>query len=258
MIRRMFTNRAMAYACAIGSLLFTSAASATLLVDFKPQPTGDQPEVVFGSVGPSAPALRAGPGSQANGDGHLPLAGQTPGGLAIETPYAVSGLIAGKVANPGGTTSFYDVALILTGLQVSAPAGANGSLVYQALGAGQFQLVSTDGATVLLNGQIDDAVILSSGQGEGTVLSAHVHYLGGAIFAALVQAEGLGNPQSLPGEFSWSLLNMQAAPPMNQPGAYLPEFTADVVGQFGVTIPEPATLGLLALSTLPLLRRRFA
>jgi hypothetical protein len=256
MSMRVFANRVMACGCAIASLFCASVAYGGLLVDFKPQPTSDLPELVFGSVGPLAPALRAGPGSQGNGDGTLLPANQTPGGLMIETPYAVPGLMDGKVANPDGTASFYDVTLSLTGLAVSAPAGGSGSLVYQPLGSGQFELTSTDGKAVLLNGYVSDAVIISSTQGQGTVLSAHIQYWGGEIFKALTQAEGLGNPKSLPGELSWSLLNMQAAPPMDLPGAYMPEFTADTVGQFSVTVPEPASLGLLAIGVLALLRRR--
>lgn len=256
MITRAFTNRVMACSCAIACLFCASLAYGDLLVDFKPQPTSDLPELVFGSVGPQAPYLRAGPGSQGNGDGTLSPANQTPGGLMAETPYAVPGFIIGSVANPSGTTSFYDVTLSLTGLAVAAPAGASGGLVYQLLGMGDFQLVCTDGKTVLLSGQIEDAVIISSTQGQGTVLSAHVQYWGGEIFKALTKAEGLGDPKSLPGELSWSLLNMKAAPAMDLPGGYMPEFTADAVGQFSVTVPEPAGLGLLAIGALVLLRRR--
>jgi len=260
MIRRGFRTAAPAAAVVTTLSLWATYTHGTLLLNFKPVPLSADPELAFMGVGPLAPALRDAAGSHGNGDGNLPLNQQTAPGLLVDTPLTIPGSIDGKVPNPNATTSFRDVTLSLTGLEQSGPAYPAGAMLGQLLQSGTFTLMSTSGPagtpqTLLLTGTIDNALVLTNLQGSGLVLSADVHYTGGVIYNAAAATLGIKNMPPIAGELSWTLLNMIATPPHASPGTYMPEFTADVNGQFSY-VPEPSVLWMFALSAAGLLRRR--
>jgi hypothetical protein len=192
------------------------------------------------------------------------------GGLDINTPFNIDlGLAyAASVSHPGeGTTTFSDVTLVISNLYASGAAnvialipGGGSDYVIQALTPGHFKLLSHDpdgfGPTqkvTLLEGDITSAFITGfKNAGSGNV-SGNVTYTGGVIKDALVLANGgLVN-----GEMSWSLLNLN--PVLSTTGGASPilnNFVGDLLPQFDAQIPEPATLGVLALGTMGFLARR--
>ena len=256
------TSSNVAMAIAAAALLACAGVSqaSLLLADFAPAPAPIAPGLLYMGAGPALPSLQPGPASIGNGDGNLPLDQETPGGLLVRTPLPVAGISPGQFGLPQGWTGFRDVTLGLSGLMQDGPAVPAGNLLAQALARGTFELVATHGpgdapTTLLLTGSIDHAAILSTTKGQGSVLSADVHYDGGVLYNSLAQSLGIKGGPPIPGEMSWSLLNMNPAPLLAGPVPFMPDFTADLIGQFSY-IPEPSSLCLFAIATAGLMRRR--
>lgn len=253
---------------AVAALGFSAASQAALLVDFKPIPTDDKIELIYDAVpsGGLARELYAGAGAQ--GDGSF----ASTGGLTIEaagfpglTPVD-PGLIA-SVQFESTSTLFHDVTLVLSNLKEDKVAGLSetpifgvGTLYTQPLEDGDFELWSWNNPSdanpseLLLKGTIANAVISGlAGAPSGAVLSAQVTYTGGLIHAELVKKGGTTS-----GDLSWSLLDITpkiqkvaGTPPL------LGDFVANATGQFSSpAIPEPASIGLLAISMVGLAARR--
>jgi len=209
-----------------------------------------------------------------SGDGELPVEDQEVPGLQITTPFAISG--PGSVPNPGtGTTTFYDVSLTITPLgAVGDPSAMFGLFVVQKLSSGAFEIWSTDpdnspneveDPTLLLKGDITSASIAGIiGSDTGAVLSASIIYTDGLIYDAIVaEAVAAGwQYDDIIGEFSWSLLDIDAPLAVDNPmdPDFLKPFVANGTGQFsGIgepPIPEPTTFALLGIGALVLAARR--
>jgi len=254
---------ALAAIAAIG--LSASIASAFTLVDYKPGPVSPNlPEFTFsGPVG--APFFRTGPGAVGNGDGILSPANQTAGGLDAETPFIINGVPGSQVDFNAGTTLFWDTTLtFLNGFTANAPAVNLNSPnpagpFFQSLAGGNFELRSTTGL-LLLAGNVSTASFISGSNGGGSGSGAEfnaggVNYTGGLIFNALVTQAGaaaaLGNGMSIA---MTDVLPQFAIDPAD---GFLRDFNANGTGLFNTNIvPEPATIGLVALSGIGLLSRR--
>lgn len=220
---------------------------AAQLLEFKPVPVSDAvPEVKW--VGAFDDAL----GSTGNADGNLPPNLQTPGGLRIETPLTIGGAIAGKSIGITGSTTFYDVTLIYNGLgAVGGPLVLGGTAI-QGIGPGDFAFIGT-GGDVLLTGNIASATLVATvGSHAAGVQSGTITYTGGAIYNALLAAGG-----SPVGNMSVSMTTGTAIAAVA--GQAVLPFEADATGLFDTPrIPEPTSLGLLALGAMALVSRRRA
>lgn len=262
-------NSKMLVAAAGAVLSLAGASQAFTLVDFKPDPnTVGFPEVVYSGT---PRELTAGTGAQ--GDSSI----TTPGGLRIETPLhpTLPAAYSAGFDHTGGGTTFLDVTLNLSDLKEAGtaiatelvpPVGPNpGVYMYtQALTNGAFELLSFDPDNIgplaslpLLKGNIIGATISAvqapgNLSGIGWVFSAKIQYTEGAIYDALVAATG--NPNQI-GDLSWSLNDVTSVG--TDTAGKLKDFQANMTGQFGSpAIPEPATLGALALGSIGLLARR--
>jgi hypothetical protein len=231
-------------------LCVTSFANAALLIDFKPEPTNELPEIIFAGGGPAVPMLREGPGAVGNGDSGLPPHQQTAGGLTVEIPYAIPGIPGGTV-NAAGTTTIRDVTLRLTGLAQSGVADVGSNVTSQELTAGTFQLIAGHGlgapSVLIVAGDIADARIVRLNDGDvGAVLSDSVTYSG---------APGglLPNVAGLTGTLAFSLANITDLA-IVAPGV-IGDFTADATGQFTI-VPEPAAAVAAVVICVPALLRR--
>ncbi|MCY2925275.1 MAG: hypothetical protein NT031_07530 [Planctomycetota bacterium] len=240
------------------------------IATFQPEPASATiPEFIWGPVNQNPPeffsgagAIGTGFGVSGPGDGQLPAVQQQPPGLLVVTPYNISG-IPGGINSPSGT-SFYDATLKIVpvapatlGFRPSGPAGSLGGIVVQPLGAARFEIWSTD--PIEAAGDVENPVLLLSGLAEtaeikgllgdvqGLTLSALVTYDGGAILAAS-GLSGVG------GSFSWALNDVNPPLNINSTTGFLVPFSANGNGQF--SIPEPASMALLGLTALPLLRRK--
>lgn len=245
--------------------LATQRANASIeLLNWAPVPDSVATEINYDTTA----GLATGPGAIGNGDGTLPVAGQTPGGLQTDTIVNVPGPIPGSFPSSllTGGTGFYDTTLLFAGL---APVGAAQVINFgpfsedsQALGPGAFALYSTTPAlygnpateTLLLSGTIAGATVLTGvdGGNSGAVFNSQgVTYTGGAIFADFPSYySASGNDMSV---------SMTAiAPPfsINGMSGQLNSFTADATGLFDINTPEPATLSIMTLVGGSLLMRR--
>lgn len=253
---------------AAAALGLSAAAQAALLVDFKPIPTDDKFELIYDAVpsGGVARELYAGPG--ATGDGSF----TTTGGLTIEASgfpglVPVDPALLPSVQLETNSTLFHDVTLVLSNLKEDKVSGLSetpifgvGTLYTQPLEDGGFELWSwnnpadVNGPELLLKGNVDNAVISGlAGSPSGAVLSAQITYTGGLIYQALVAKGG-----QTTGDLSWSLLDI--TPKITKVAGNPPllgDFSANATGQFSSpAIPEPASVGLLAISMVGLAARR--
>lgn len=243
-------------AAAVVAMGLSATSFGAILVDFKPEPTGDLPEVQFNGGSPKQ--LTADVGAQ--GNGIIDVAG----GLTIETPFVLN---LPPAYNPSvvhnllaGTTTFKDVTMEITNMFAAGAANVTPigpvTLVTQPLTPGEFKLWSykpaNDPMVLLLSGTVQNAVISGLlGQNTGGVFSAAVTYdyiapslIGDAAKAALWAPNG---------DLSWSLLDIK--PILATVGGTLDNFKGNMVGQFSA-IPEPASLGVLALVGMGLAGRR--
>src|SRR5687768_14868326 len=164
----------------VGLFVFVAnAARAESVLNFQPSPvSGGNPEFIY--TGGATGQLLAGPGSLGNGDGALPLASQTQGGLFVSTPFVIPDLIVGKEIS-GSSTNFYDVTLGLSGFTAASPSFMLGGMIWQPLSNGTFSMRATDG-TLLLTANATDAYISRSPINEqGSIISATISYTGGVI-----------------------------------------------------------------------------
>jgi hypothetical protein len=243
---------------AVGGVVAAYSLSASsfgaLLVNFMPTPVvagpQDAPELVWTGAN-----LTAGAGALGNADGNKPVTQQSPGGLQIQTPLRIDAAANGKVINDNNSTTFFDVTMVLSGLPAVGTVQALGGAVFQGIGTGEFQLLSTaqgGPSQVLLAGTIDDGLITGTGT-AGNVISTHVTYTSGLIYDKLI-ASGLSA-----GGGSLSFNMIEITPPLpGGPGGTLTAFAADAGGLFGV-VPEPATASVLVLGAAGLgMRRRRA
>jgi hypothetical protein len=241
----------------VGAALLTAAsfgvgstAHAATIVDWKPGPTSTGvPEFTFNGTSLSASA-----GATSNGDGTLPTNVQTAGGLDMSTPFIINGVPGSQTDAPANTTTFYDAAISLQGFAVSAPAQNVFNTLVQPLGSGVFSLTSTTGV-VLLHGTVGSSTIAgSNGSGAGALFSANnVTYDGGLIYNQLVADGGT----LINNDFSFSFANVSPTFSIAAASGFLTPFTTDATGLYMAdAIPEPASLGALAVGALALTRRR--
>jgi len=214
-------------------LIVANAARAESVLNFQPSPiSAGNPEFIY--TGGATGQLLAGPGSLGNGDGALPLASQTQGGLFVSTPFVIPDAIAGKSFS-GSSTNFFDVTLSLTGLSAASPSFMLGGMIWQPLSNGTFTMKATDG-TLLLTANATDAYISRSPINEqGSIISATISYTGGVINSYV---------QPTPASISFSLIATPATATTSN--GYLDRFEADATGQFSgtpaVAIPTPAAV----------------
>lgn len=238
------------FALAVVSVVsIASSANAAQILSFEASPISPLlPEVIFDISNPRQ--LNAGPGAQSDGT-------PGPGGLTVQAPFV--GLAApGAAAIPGGTR-FTDATLELNGHFAVAPAASFAGFVGQSLTAGTFRFLSTDPdgngpmlPVVLLEGNMNSSAITGVlGATTGSYVSTAVNYTGGIIAAAMA-ANNIGTT----GETSWSLLDLRQSMAIAQDGR-LDRFTANASGLFNApVVPEPTSLGAIAIGAAALLRRR--
>ncbi len=196
----------------------TSGAFAGTILTFQAQTNpgaSNPPEIEWNAQpnpGPlaSLPSLQAGnptnpgyggTGSLGNGDGASLSNGLAPG-LNINTPFSITpGASLGEHNNTDGSTSFYDVTFVLTGLTPSAMAGQdNNGLDYQPLSGGTFAFYGSHAGggsiaaggpgVLLLSGTLVDTATNGLDQfdvgAQISLMDTSVTYTGGLIYNALV------------------------------------------------------------------------
>lgn len=224
---------------------------ADAILNFGPLPNNNIPEFQFNTLaGDPAPSFRQAAGAVGNGDGNLPTANQTAGGLQLTTAFlpAYSALRGQDIAD---AHLFYDATLSLTGFMANGPAGSLGAVLGQNLGAGDFQIFATNGE-LLLAGHANSATITGTGT-TGSTFSADVVYNGGSFLSYLPGTTG-----------AFSFTDLQITPTLSLGQTYISDFTANGTGDFRVDasfVPVPAAawsgMGLIALlGGMQFLRRR--
>lgn len=248
-----------------------SAQGAFQLLQFQPIPVSP-PIPEFSWTGPGGNFIDAA-GAHGNGDGTLPVANQTAPGLEIDTPLTINAAAStGIQHNADGSTTFYDASMTLSDSPTLAtPNNATfldtgavvaGGNAYQTMSDGTFTITATDGTTILLQGTISQNTLTvplggSSSGFEGGVVT----YTGGLLFNALTNG-GFG----LTGDTSISMTTVTGQPigvtydpnVLASAGiapATISAFDANATGVFDV-VPEPASLGLVALVAVIGGRRR--
>jgi hypothetical protein len=255
---RPFSKSLLAAAIALGGL--TGMAQADVILSFTQLPNTNTPEFQFGvKPGDTNPSFYETTGAIGNGDGNLPTAAQTEGGLQLTFANAL-GLgvtsLPGIGQDPTNGNIFYDASLHFTGFTANTNAVAAGSTYIQALSSGAFEIWSTNsfgvGAkTLLLSGSATNAVITgTANSGTGSTFSTHVTYTGGILLDTVG-----GNGTT--GQFSFTDLSIN--PFLHLDGGKLAAFTASGTGSFsadtgtspGNPVPLPAAawggMGLLGL-----------
>jgi hypothetical protein len=244
--------------------LFLAAGSARASVQlFQFQPIPISPGVNEFSFD-STSGFTEGPGSVGNGDGAMPVASQTPGGLQAVTPLTIPG-VPGSFIDSSGNTTFYDVTLHM-GNMTPITGAADVTLLgnaEQLLNTGTFSFTDTSGTVVLLQGTITSAIISGQNGGDAGAFfkSFGVNYTGGVIASALASLAGSG--ALIGNSVSYTLLDTTPTFGISNnglPSALMNNFVADGSGQFnvdGVTIiqPEPSVLALAGVAVATLTRR---
>jgi len=239
------------------AVAFVAATAQGDILGFFPEPASPAtPEFIWdGSALSEGPgALGTGYMTAGPGDGEQPLASQAAPGLQMNVPFVIGGVL-GSVTG-GGSTTFYDTTLDLTTpLPEAGPAFLLGSTVIQPLGAGEFELYSTDPVTggieddyePLLVGIIHSADITGIPESDtGAVLNADVTFTGGVIAKAI-------SANDFNGSFTWTLLDITEPLAISPTTDRLEAFTANATGHF---TPEPGTLALLGIGGLLVAVRR--
>jgi len=235
------------------AILVGGSARAAELLNFKPIPISPSSPEFSWTAGPN---LIEGPGSVSNGDGTLPTAAQTPGGLQVDTPFLIPG-VPGSQVNVA-STSFFDCTFDLTGFAANGAAIPAAGNILQFVNAGSFTISSTTaggGPLLLLSGTISGSTIVGPNGGNAGAFftSTTVTYTGGLIFNAMIAANGTPNN----GDVSISFNDV--TPPFSiAPSGFMAPFDANATGLFRYVenIPEPTSLALMSLVGLGIMRRK--
>jgi hypothetical protein len=268
----MFSGKMTKAVMVVSSLLISGAVAhgAFEIVQFEPGPVSPNiPE--FSWTGPGGNFV-TGAGVVGNGDGNLPEAAQTPGGLELDSPLPVPG-IPNSTIDVNNDTHFFDVTMTLSSDTVAADLHDTGggvlagSNAIQPLSSGTFTFVTTPSVVgqapvVLLTGTLSqNALTVPEGSTSSGFQTATVTYTGGAILNAL----NGGTP--ITGSASISLVSLDGPIVINQGAAIfgnifeatINPFDANADGVFDVpNIPEPASVGILAAAGMLSMRRRRA
>ena len=225
-----------------------------------------------------------GPGVVGNGDGDLPANAQTPPGMELDTPLFVPG-VPNSVVTANGTV-FLDATMTFSSVNANGgfttDLSDNGAFLLiptneatQRLTDGDFAIYSTPatdspaqlaaGPVLLLSGHLSkNTISVPVGGTSAGFESTTVTYTGGAILNALLAAGGVNT-----GSASISLISLDGdigvidgtpiVAGLADNATILP-FDANASGVFDTPsiVPEPASMGIIAMAGLMGLRRRRA
>lgn len=207
--------------------------------------------------------------------------------LQVDTPLTIAS-VPGAVIHADGSTSFYGASLSVSGWGAAGPADVNPiqpgiTVLSQPLVLGAFEFWSTGSAAdqrLLLRGQSMGAALVSvQGDTAASLQSMTVHIDRGAIYDAL-WAELIGSGAvvvSTPSESglapgiwwsgpsSWSIVGIDAPGGLDiGTGGVIAPFAGDMNGlltplhvwSLELVLPEPGTIGILAIAAAVLMVRR--
>jgi len=238
-----------------GVLMLASASHAAFqIVQFSPQPISSG----LGEFSWAGNVYTTAPGSTGNGDGNLPIAAQTPGGLEVDTPLTVLAPAgSGEIIDLNGS-HFFDVTLSVQGLVGAGATFIPGFGAIQLLTNGSFSFNATNGVPLLTGTLTNNSITVPQGSTSSGYQSATVTYTGGLIWANFLALYG---PQA-PGSASISMTSLDGPIGIVPAIAFGPTtvlpFDADATGVLDTPFPEPASLSLVGAAGLLALRRRRA